>query len=227
MFVDLGQCRQSCERAVGLADCDGVVEPDDLSVGEPEELVVPLHNLDPVGLLDTRRVGMERGDRRLRLVFAELIARERSLCDGDPLGDEPGVPLAAVLIGEARCFRRAECGCGGGLGAGASGRATVDLGVVHQGGQLTGQPDRLRREIDVAGMALVEDEVRTRITVRTSPGRSTPARLTMRLARLMLRHGCLGHEVCLAIWRVVRPPTARRVNATADDDVRSGCAHRK
>ena len=73
VFVDLGQCRQSCERAVGLADCDAD-RPDDRSVGEPEELVVPLHNLDPVGLLDTRRVGMERGDRRLRLVFAELIA---------------------------------------------------------------------------------------------------------------------------------------------------------
>jgi len=43
---------------------------------------------------------MERGDRRLRLVFAELIARERSVCDVDSLGDEPCVPLAAVLIGE-------------------------------------------------------------------------------------------------------------------------------
>ena len=79
VFVDLGQCRQSCGRAVGLADCDRTVEPDDRSVGEPEQLVVPLHDLDPVGLLDTRRVGMERGDRRLRLVLAELIARERSL----------------------------------------------------------------------------------------------------------------------------------------------------
>ena len=36
VFVDLGQCRQSCERAVGLADCDRTVEPDDRSVGEPE-----------------------------------------------------------------------------------------------------------------------------------------------------------------------------------------------
>ena len=78
VFVDLSQCRQSCGRAVGLADCDRTVEPDDRSVGEPEELVVPLHDLDPVGLLDTRRVGMQRGDRRLRLVFAELIARQRS-----------------------------------------------------------------------------------------------------------------------------------------------------
>src|SRR5437588_4656434 len=36
VIVDLGQCRQSCGRAVGLADCDRTVEPDDRSVGEPE-----------------------------------------------------------------------------------------------------------------------------------------------------------------------------------------------
>jgi len=36
VFVDLGQCRQPCGRAVGLADCDRTVEPDDRSVGEPE-----------------------------------------------------------------------------------------------------------------------------------------------------------------------------------------------
>ena len=39
------------------------------------------------------------------------------------------------------------------------GEQAVDLGVVHQGGELPGQPDRLRREVDVAGVALVEDEV--------------------------------------------------------------------
>ena len=36
VFVDLGKCRKSCGRAVGLADCDCTVEPDDRSVGEPE-----------------------------------------------------------------------------------------------------------------------------------------------------------------------------------------------
>jgi hypothetical protein len=36
VFVDLGQGCQSCERAIGLADCDRTVEPDDRSVGEPE-----------------------------------------------------------------------------------------------------------------------------------------------------------------------------------------------
>jgi hypothetical protein len=75
VLVDLGQCRQPGGCTVGLADCNGTVEPDDRRVGEVEQLVVPLHDVDPVGLLDARRVGMERGDRSLRLVFAELIAR--------------------------------------------------------------------------------------------------------------------------------------------------------
>ena len=34
--VDAGEGRQSCGGAVGLADCNGAVEPDDRSVGEPE-----------------------------------------------------------------------------------------------------------------------------------------------------------------------------------------------
>ena len=79
VLVDLGQCRQSRGSAVRFADGDGTVEPDDRSVGEPEQLVVPLHDLDPVGVLDPRRVGVERGDRRLRLVFAEPVARRARL----------------------------------------------------------------------------------------------------------------------------------------------------
>ena len=35
-FVDLGQRLQSGERAIGLADGDGAVEPDDRGVGEAE-----------------------------------------------------------------------------------------------------------------------------------------------------------------------------------------------
>ncbi len=42
---------------------------------------------------------MERGDRGLRLVFAELITRECRVRDVDALGDEHGVPLTAILIG--------------------------------------------------------------------------------------------------------------------------------
>ena len=50
----------------------------------------------------------------------------------------------------------------------------------------------------------------------------------MRLARLMRCAIVLsGTRYACAIWRVVRPPTARRVSATADDGVRSGWAQRK
>ena len=83
VLVDVGQRRQPGGRAIGLADGDGPVEPDDRRVGEPEQLVVPLDDLHPVGLLDPRRVGMERGDRRLRLVLAEPIPRQGRLQDRD------------------------------------------------------------------------------------------------------------------------------------------------
>ena len=97
VLLDLGQCRQPGQRAVRFADRDRTVEPDDRSVGEPQQLVVPLDDLYPVGVLDTWRVGVERGDRRLCLVFAEPVARERGLFDGDTLRDEVGVPLGPVL----------------------------------------------------------------------------------------------------------------------------------
>jgi len=79
VLVDLSECRQSCGSALRFADGNGTVEPDDLSVGELEQLVVPLHDLDPVGLLDTRRVGMERGDRRLRL-YSPSRSRASAAC---------------------------------------------------------------------------------------------------------------------------------------------------
>ena len=39
-------------------------------------------------------------DRRLCLVLAEMVLGEGGLQDGDGLGDELGVPLAPVLLGE-------------------------------------------------------------------------------------------------------------------------------
>ncbi len=36
-----------------------------------------------------------------------------------------------------------------------------------------------------------------------------------------------GTRYACAIWRVVSPPTARRVSATAEDGVSDGWAHRK
>ena len=197
VFVDVGQCRQSSGCAVGLADGDRTVEPHDRSVGEAEQLVVPLDDLDPVGLLDTRCVGVERGDRRLRLVFAELIARERGLCDGDAFGDELGVPLAAVLFGEGHDAPvRSGAAAAAGMMEEHQGEQPVDLGVVDQRGQLAGQPNRLGGEVEVAGVPLVEDEVqhphhRGHVAGAVDAGATDDALG----AADALRHGGLGHEV--------------------------------
>ena len=166
---------------------------------KPEQLVVPLDDLDPVGLLDARRVGMERGDRRLRLVLAEPIAGERGLRDADALGDERGVPLAAVLVGERHdAAVRSGAAAAAGVVQEHQGEQPVDLGVVDQGRQLAGQADRLGREVDVARVALVEDEVehphhRAHVAGPIDTG---PTDRALGPADA-LRHGRLGHEVGL------------------------------
>ena len=74
----------------------------------------------------------------------------------------------------------------------------MDLGVVDQGSQLPGQTDRLGGEVDVAGIALVEDEVqhphhRGHVAGTIDTGLTDGALG----AADALRHGGLGHEVCL------------------------------
>ena len=74
---DLGQRRETGRCPVGFADRDGTVQPDDRRVGEPEQLVVPADDLQPISLLHTARIRVERGDRSLSLVRAELVSSER------------------------------------------------------------------------------------------------------------------------------------------------------
>ena len=117
----------------------------------------------------------------------------------DALGDELAVPLAPVLLGEwhDRSVRP-------GPAAAASvvqqhqREQTVDLGIIHRRGQLPGEPDRLGGEVDLARVALVEDEVehphhRSDVAGTTETG---PADRALRPAD-PLRHGALGHEVRL------------------------------
>jgi hypothetical protein len=74
----------------------------------------------------------------LRLVFAEMASRERSLCGVDSHDDEPGVPLAAVPILQraARRFRPVGAAAAAGV---VEVRVRVsnlcDFGVAHQGSQ--------------------------------------------------------------------------------------------
>ena len=74
---------------VGLADRDDAIESNDRSVGVAQQLVVPLDDLHPIGLLDQRRVGVQRGDRRLGLELAETVSSERPLQELDRFGDQP------------------------------------------------------------------------------------------------------------------------------------------
>ncbi len=199
VFVDLCECRQPCAGAVRFTDSDGTVEPDDGSVGEPQQLVVPLDDLDPVGVVDPRRIGVERGDRRLRLVFAEPVACERRLHDGDSLGDQFVVPQAPVLARE-----RHDSSVWLGAAAPAcvvqqhKSEQPVSLRVVCRPRQLPGQSDCLRRQVDVARVALVEDEVQ-HSHHRSHIAKSIETRPPDRAlgATDALCHGALRHEVGL------------------------------
>ena len=93
--------------------------------------------------------------------------------------------------GRVRLRRRAWC-------RSINARRPVDLGVVGQRGELPGQSDRLGREVDVAGVALVEHEVQhahhgARVAGTVDAG--------LRHGALgpadALRHGGFGHEVRL------------------------------
>ena len=78
------------------------------------------------------------------------------------------------------------------------GEQSVDLGVVDQRRQLAGEPDRLGREVDVARVALVEDEVQHPHHGAHVAGTVDAGAADRALgAADALRHGGLGHEVGL------------------------------
>ena len=88
-------------------------------------------------------------------------SRARAACRiSTPSAIDRGVPPAAVLLGE-----RHQPAVGGGAGRAAGvveqhqGEQPRHLGVVDHGRELPGEPDRLGGEVDVAGVALVEDQV--------------------------------------------------------------------
>jgi len=97
---DLGQGGQSCGSPGRLANGDRTVEAGDRVIGETPKFVVPLDDLDPVGLLDCLSVSVERSDSGLRLELAQVAAGERCLKDLDTLRDQAAVPQAAVLLSE-------------------------------------------------------------------------------------------------------------------------------
>jgi hypothetical protein len=116
--------------------------------------------LHPVGLLGARRVGVQGGDSGLGLELTESVATQRCLQDCDALGDERGVPAGAVLLSQ---------GNQAAVAPGPRWSPSVvqqhqrqqprGLLVIGHRRQLPGEPDRLGRQVDVAGVALVEDQV--------------------------------------------------------------------
>mgnify|MGYP000551260771 CR=1 FL=1 len=83
-----------------LADRYRAVEPDHRAAGEEEQFVVPLDDLQPIGLGESDGVGMQGRDGGLNLVLAQSITAQRVLQDLDALRDQCGVPLRPVLGGE-------------------------------------------------------------------------------------------------------------------------------
>ena len=103
---------------------------------------------------------MQGGDRGLRLVLAKPVACQRGLQDGHALGDQPGVPARAVLPverDETTVGRRPRGAPG--VVQQHQGEEPGDFRLVGQCRELPGDPDRLGRQIHVAAVALVEDEV--------------------------------------------------------------------
>jgi len=193
------QRRETSRRAVGLANGDGPVERHDRALGQCEQFVVPADDLHPIGLLGAWRVRVDRGDRRLRLVLTELVATQRALQDDDALGDERGVPTRAVLLG-----KRDQPAAWPGPRLPASvvqqhqREKSCGLWIVGHRRQLPGEPDRLRRQVDVAGVALVEHQVE-----HPQHGREIARLVESHVADRAfgpadaLRHGRLRHEVGL------------------------------
>ncbi|CAM5725894.1 hypothetical protein SVIOM74S_01810 [Streptomyces violarus] len=142
---------------------------------------------------------MEGGDGGLGLVLAEPVAGEGRLQDLDALGDRLRVPPAAVLFGE-----RYEAAVGRGPG-GAPGvveqhesQQPRHLRVVDRGRELPGEPDGLGGEVDIAGVALVEDQVEDPQHGGDVAGPVEPYAGDGALGPAdALRHGRLGHQVGL------------------------------
>ena len=172
-------------RAVGPADRDGPVEPDDRRVGEAGR------SSSYHSTIWTQSVSATRGAVRARSAAIAACAwyspsrsraqRSRGSMPGS-LGDERCVPLAAVLVGERRRWCR-PVGCGwlaAGLVEQHQGEQAVDLGVVDQGSQLPGRDGSPRRR--------PWGRRATRLPKRRAPG-SAPLGRRPRPSRSLRRDG--------------------------------------
>ena len=94
------QYRQSGLRTVRHANRDRAVDLDHRGWSATGQLAVEGGDLRPVGVAETRRLRMQRGDRGLELIGTRLAVRHRDLQHPDPFGDERVIPARPVLIGQ-------------------------------------------------------------------------------------------------------------------------------
>ena len=103
---------------------------------------------------------MERRDRRLDDVRAAALQREGPIERLAPAGDLGGVPARTVLVCEQHELAAVEPGLAARVVEQHQRLEAVHLGLVrHQLGERRAEPERLRRQIDAAAVALVEDQV--------------------------------------------------------------------
>jgi hypothetical protein len=105
-------------------------------------------------------LGVQEGDRRLHHVWPPAAqgqrAIERHLCPLDRLE----VPERAILIAQEHHGLLVEPGLPAGVVDEHEREQPVDLGLVrHQLGEGAPEPDRLRRQVAAAAVALVEDQI--------------------------------------------------------------------
>ena len=74
-------------RSVDHGDGDRVIQRDHRVVREPQQHLVQLHDLRPIGLLGARRLVVDGGDRGLELIGPDRPAWEGVGDQGDALGD--------------------------------------------------------------------------------------------------------------------------------------------
>ncbi len=90
--------REPGERPVGHPDRDRPVDLDHRRRIEPGEGAIEQGDLRPVGVVEACRLCVQRGDGRLELVRAGVVALERPVEHAGAFGDECLIPAAAVLF---------------------------------------------------------------------------------------------------------------------------------
>ena len=93
---------QSLGGTVHIGHGDGAVQGDDGRIVHFDEAIVEREDLPPVRRGIIRRGVMARGDARMEMIFADLVARRRPAQMHDAARDHLAIPARAVLFLEAK-----------------------------------------------------------------------------------------------------------------------------